>query len=413
MAIYQSVDVFFVSKFVGKIAIGSIGIVQPITFLISSAGMAIGMGGASIISRGFGSGQADKVQRTFGNQLMLTLSLSLLAVLLGFVFMEPILKIFGANQELMESSKDYFRILLIGLPALAWAMMSNHAIRAEGKPKVAMLTLVVPAIANIILDPILIYYLGMGIEGAAWATTVGYIASGLYTLWFFQSGKSELRIDRADWRLSMPIVKEIASLGSVTYVRQASFSLLAIVLNNSLDAYGGSLAIAIYGIIRGFTMLMAFPNIGVTQGMMPIIGYNYGAELWPRIKDTLKHSLLVTTAVSSLMFVLLVVFAKELILFFTTDPDLIREAPRAVVITFLGLPTMGASFLAAGYFQAIGKVRPALLLTLARQGMLMIPLMLVLPLFFGLDGVWYSMPIGEFLATVISVIALYRAIRNH
>ena len=185
MSIYQVVDVYFVSRFVGSIAIAAINIVLPITFLISSSGMAIGIGGASIISRALGAKNPEKAAKTFGNQISLTLILASLFVGLGYAMTDPILALFGSNTEIDPMATTYFHILLLGVPFLAWAMMSNNVIRAEGKPKIAMLTLVIPAVANIILDPILIYYLDMGIAGAAWATTIGYISSGLYTLWFF------------------------------------------------------------------------------------------------------------------------------------------------------------------------------------------------------------------------------------
>ncbi len=412
MSIYQIVDVFFVSQFVGKIAIAAINIVLPITFLISSIGMAIGIGGASIISRSLGANEGEKASLTFGNQLSLSLGLSTLFVGLGYIFTEPILKLFGSNQEILPQATSYFHILLIGLPFLAWAMMSNNVIRAEGKPKIAMLTLVIPAVANLILDPILIYYLDMGIAGAAWATTIGYASSGIYTLWFFLRGKSEIKVTRTDLNLQKIIVSEIASIGSVTLVRQGSFSLLAIVLNNSLDHYGGSLAIAAYGLIRGFTLFVAFPSIGIMQGLMPIVGYNYGKNESSRIRETVRLSIKWTTVTSIVLFSLIVIFSSHVIAFFTDDPELLSLTPRAMIITFIGLPTMGLSFIAAAYFQALGKTKPAMFLTLARQGMFMIPLALILPLFIGLDGIWLSMPIGEILAAIISAVYLRKAMNR-
>ena len=205
----------------------------------------------------------------------------------------------------------------------------------------------------------------------------------------------------------------MSSIGSVTLVRQGSFSLLAIVLNNSLDHYGGSIAIAIYGLIRGFTMFIAFPNIGIMQGLMPIVGYNYGAQQYARLKSALWLAIKWTTGISVGLFSLIAIFSTDLISFFTDDPDLLNRTPRAMIICFAGLPTMGVSFIASAYFQAIGKTKPALFLTLARQGLFMIPLALLLPLYFDLDGIWFSMPIGEIMATIISIIWLVRAVRKY
>jgi putative MATE family efflux protein len=422
MSLYQMVDTFFVSKFIGETAIGAITVVLPITFLISSFGMAIGVGGSSIISRALGDQDKDKAEKTFGNQLRLTLTLVVAFVILGFIFNEQILKLFGANKFILPEAKTYFNILLLGIPFLGWAMMSNNVIRAEGKPKVAMLTLVIPAVVNIILDPILIYYFNMGIAGAAWATTLGYIFSGGYTAWFFLRGKSELSFYSKYLKLDGAIVREMSSIGSVTLVRQGSFSVLAIVLNYSLNKYGllefkdimgeegGAHAIAVYGLIRTFTLFVAFPNIGIMQGLMPIIGYNYGAKLWSRLKEGIKLSISWTTIASTFMFILVLLFSEQLIGFFTEDLELRHTTPRALIIVFLSLPLMGLGFIGAAYFQAIGKTRPAMFLTLARQGLFMVPLVLILPLFFNLDGIWYAIPIGEFLATIISAIWLWKEV---
>jgi len=180
------VDVWFVSRYAeGEIAIAAITVVLPITFLISSFGMAVGVGGASVLARALGEGNEEKAQKTFGNQITLTLGFVLSFVVLGFLFQDPILRLFGANDEILPYAKKYFNILILGLPFLGWAMMSNNSIRAEGKPKVAMYTMIIPAVSNILLDYILIYQFDMGIKGAAWATTTGYVLSGSYTLWFF------------------------------------------------------------------------------------------------------------------------------------------------------------------------------------------------------------------------------------
>jgi putative MATE family efflux protein len=424
MSLYQIVDTFFVSKFVGPLAIGAITVVLPITFLISSMGMAIGIGGSSVISRALGNEDEKKAQLAFGN--MITMAVVFLGVFLvaGYVFQEELLALFGANKEIMPFAKEYFNILLIGLPFLGWAMLSNNVIRAEGKPKVAMLTLVIPAVANMVLDPIFIYYMDLGIAGAAYATTIGYICSGLYTLWFFLVGRSELSLIKENLALDWDIVIEVSSIGSVTLLRQGMFSLMAIVLNNSLDKYGqieyastfgesgGSHAIAIYGLIRAFTLFVAFPIIGIMQGLMPIVAFNYGAKKWDRVKSSIMLSIKWTTVTSIILYGLIAIFADPLINSFTQEQALIDHTPRVLKLIFLSLPLMGVGFIGGAYFQAVGKTGPALFLTLARQGLFMIPLMYILPRFMVLDGVWVSMPIGEVLAGIVAGIWLYLEMKN-
>ena len=425
MSVYQLVDVWFVSRYAeGELAIAAITVVLPITFLISSFGMAVGVGGASVLARALGENNPEKAQKTFSNQIILTLGFVLFFVLLGYVYQTELLTLFGANAEIMPYAKKYLNILLLGLPFLGWAMMSNNSIRAEGKPKIAMLTMIIPAVSNIVLDYVLIFKLNMGIEGAAWATTTGYMLSGLYTLWFFLSGKSELKLARNTITFDLPIVKEISSIGSITLVRQSMFSLLAIVLYAQLDKWGqveyastlgesgGSHAIAIYGLIRGFTLFVAFPIIGIMQGLMPIVSYNYGAKNGQRVKDSVWLAIQWTTVISILLLSIIVIFPEQLIGIFTEDADLLEHTPRVLQLIFISLPIMGIGFIGGAYFQAVGKPIPALVLTLARQGLFMIPLMFILSYYLGLDGVWASLPIGEILAGIWAAIWLYREVNK-
>ena len=411
MSLYQMVDVWFVSHYAeGELAIAAITVVLPITFLISSFGMAIGVGGASVLARALGKGDTGKAQKTFGNQIILTTFFVGVFVVLGFLFQDQILRLFGANDQILPYAKKYFNILLIGLPFLGWAMMTNNVIRAEGKPKVAMLTMIIPAISNILLDYVLIYHFDMGISGAAWSTTAGYCLSGGYTLWFFLSGRSELKLTKSNLKLDLSVSAEIGSIGSITLVRQGMFSLLAIVLNGQLNIrgnieyadtlgdQGGSHALAIYGLIRGYTLFIAFPIIGVMQGLMPIISYNYGAKNWTRVSDTIILGLKWTFSISIIMLGILFLFPKPLIQIFTEDTELLAHTPRVLKWIFISLPLMGVGFIGGAYFQAIGEPMPALVLTLARQGIFMIPLMFIFAHFIGLDGVWFSMPVGEILA---------------
>ncbi|MGB1038047.1 MAG: MATE family efflux transporter [Bacteroidia bacterium] len=425
MSVYQMVDVWFVSRYAeGEIAIAAITVVLPITFLISSFGMAVGVGGASVLARALGENKPEKALKTFGNQILLTLSFVSFFVIIGFLFQDQLLSLFGANEQILPYSKKYFNILLLGLPFLGWAMMSNNVIRAEGKPKVAMLTMIIPAVSNIVLDYVLIFHFDMGISGAAWATCSGYVLCGLYTLWFFMTGRSELSISKETLKFNRPIISEIASIGSITLVRQSMFSLLAIVLYSQLNKWGnieyadtlgeegGSHAIAIYGLIRGFTLFVAFPIIGIMQGLMPIVSYNYGAQNSERIKSSIWLAVKATTLISLVLLSIIVFFPDRLISIFTEDPDLLAHSPRVLRLIFISLPVMGVGFIGGAYFQAIGKPKPALILTLARQGLFMIPFMWFLPYFLDLDGVWAAMPAGEILAGIWSGLWLYTSVTN-
>ncbi|MEM7660386.1 MAG: MATE family efflux transporter, partial [Bacteroidota bacterium] len=302
MSIYGIVDTIFVGKWVGPLAIGAITVVMPISFLISSVGMAIGVGGGSMIARAMGAHDEKRASLTFGNQVSLTLLLALVFVLLGFFAQDYLLMAFGGRGDLLEPSKEYFQILLIGVPFLAWAMMTNNVIRAEGKPRIAMMVMIVPALVNLVLDPIFIVVFEWGLAGAAWATTLSYIASALYSAWFFWKGSSELSFRLDDLRLRWPIVGEIFSIGGVTLARQGTISLLSIVLNNALFSYGGEMGVSVYGIINRMMMFANFPVLGVTQGFLPIAGYNYGAKLHARVKEVLYRAIAYGTGLALIIF---------------------------------------------------------------------------------------------------------------
>lgn len=406
LSIYGIVDTIFVGRYVGFLGIAAITVVLPITFLISSIGMSIGVGGASIISRAFGDKNIEKAHRTFGNQIGMTLTLALVIVGIGLMFQEEILTVFGGKGDVLAPAQEYFQVILYGVPFLAWAMMSNNVIRAEGYPKIAMYTLIVPAVCNIILDPIFIVGLDMGLEGAAWATTISYVASAAYTVWFFTFGKSSMKIKAAWIRPDFKIAKEISVLGGVTLARQGTVSVLSIVLNNVLFSYGGEMALSVYGVISRVMMFANFPVLGITQGFVPIVGFNYGARLTERVHRAIRLALRFSTLIALLIFILIFTFTGPLVGVFTSDEELIALSIPAMRKSFLATPLLAFSLIGSAYFQAIGKPKPALLLALSKQGIFLIPLVFLMPMFFGLEGIWFAFPMADIGAAAISYLYL-------
>lgn len=412
LSINMVVDSIYVGKYVGSLALGAIAVVVPISFFISALGMAIGVGGGSIISRSLGAENTEKAYLTFGNQTLLTVGLSLAVVIASTFFVEEILGIFGGKGELLEPAIIYFNILLPGIPFLAWAMMSNNVLRAEGLPQIAMISMLIPAIVNLILDPIFIIAFDWGLAGAAWATTIAYICSGSFTLIYFLFGKSRMSLNPFYLKPNYPIVKEILEVGGVTFVRQATVSLLAIVINNSLFFYGAEMAVSSYGIISRLMMFVNFPVFGLTQGFIPIAGFNYGAKKWERVKELLYLAIKSGVSIALLIFVVLFFFAEEIVSLFTNDPELIASSYPALRLVFLLTPSLVVQLLSSAYYQAIGKALPALILTLLKQGIFLIPLVLLMPLYFGLNGIWYSFPIADFLTTLVSAIFIRKSMQN-
>ncbi|SEB38349.1 putative efflux protein, MATE family [Tenacibaculum sp. MAR_2009_124] len=412
MSLNMIVDTIFVGRWISVLAIAAITVVLPIAFLISSIGMGIGMGGSSIISRNLGEKNHTKAFNVFGNQISLTVSLSIFFVVLGIYFGAPILKIFGAHGDIVVPATEYFNVIIMGVPFLAFAMMGNPVIRALGKPNYAMTTMILPAIINIILDIIFIKFLNLGMFGAGLATSISYGVSGLFVLWFFLSKHNELKIIPKYFILNIPILKEIISLGGVSIVRQGVISILIIVMNHSLFVYGGEISISVYGIINRIMMFILSPVLGVMQAFLPVAGFNIGAKNALRVKETVKKSILFGTGVATFIFVIVLIFSKPLVGIFTNDKELLNLTPKALVIAFLATPVITIQLIGSAYFQAAGRALPALMLTLLKQGFCLIPLVYLLPKFYGVNGVWISFPIADVLSTIITYIFLHRALNS-
>ena len=412
LSIYNLVDTIFVGNYVGPLGIAAITVVMPLTFFMSSVGMAIGVGGGSIISRSLGAGNKEKANLTFGNMVGMTLTIAAIFVIISSVFIQEVLIMFGGKGDILQYATEYFSILLIGIPFLAWAMMSNNVIRAEGKPKFAMLVMMIPAISNIILDAVFIVYFKWGITGAAWATTISYIFSAIYAFGYFLFRKSEINLERKHLRIELNIAREITSLGGVTLARQGTISLLVLVLNHTLFRYGGEVSIAVYGIISRMIMFALFPVMGLVQGFVPIAGYNYGAEYWNRVKEVVNTAIKYGVALSFIVFITILLGADTIVKVFSQDTEILNETPFAMRIAFLATPLIAVQLIGASYFQAIGKPGPALVLSLSKQGFFLIPLVLILPLFFGINGIWASFPIADLSSTLVTWLYLRREINR-
>jgi putative MATE family efflux protein len=414
MNIYFIADSIFIGKFVGSMGIAAVSVVMPITFLISAIGMAIGVGGSSLISRFLGADNEVEANKVFGNMTSLTIVLSILIMLIGYRFIHEILVLFGAKGAIFEPAKAYFSSLIIGIPFLAWSMMSNNAMRAEGAPKKAMMIMIISALVNLVLDPIFIIGFGWGMEGAAYATVLGYLSSTLYSVMFFAKGNSTLKLNRNYFKIKLKYIKSIFTIGSVTLARQGTVSLLSIVLNHSLFSYGSEIAVAAYGIISRLMMFTNFPVLGITQGFLPIAGFNFGAKKYDRVISAIKLSVIYGSLIAGSIFIFILMFPLELTQIFVgkSDVEILEMTPKAMIIVFAATPLITAQLIGSAYFQAIGKALPALFLTLTKQGMFLIPFILILPMRYELNGIWMAFPISDVLATLVTLFFLRNAIQK-
>lgn len=413
MSLNILIDTVFVGQWIGPNAIAAINVVLPVSFFIGALGMAIGIGGSSIISRALGDQNIEKALKTFGNQSTLTLLFTVGFVIIGLSFIETLIPLFGGKGALYAPAKIYYTIVLYGVPLLGFCMMGNNVVRAEGKPRYAMYAMMLPSVSNLTLDVVFIYIFDWGMAGAAWATTISYGVCALYLLYFFNSSKSELHLQRTHFSLQKSIVQQIGALGSVTLARQAVVSIVVLLVNNILFRYGGETTVVVYAIISRSLMFALFPVLGITQGFLPIAGYNYGAKNFDRVREVINTALLYATVLASIIFSLIMVFTEAFVTIFTNDPNVLAQTPEAMRWVFAATPIIGIQLIGAAYFQAIGKALPALLLTLTRQGFFLIPLIFILPPYFDVFGVWLAFPIGEAIATVITAFFLFRELKKY
>ncbi|TXE17904.1 MATE family efflux transporter [Psychroserpens burtonensis] len=411
MSLNILVDTIFVGNWIGSTAIAAINVVLPVSFFIAALGMAIGIGGSSIISRALGADNMPKALKTFGNQITLTFLFTVSFAIFGLYFVDTLIPAFGGKGTIFDPAKTYYEIILYGVPVLGFVMMGNTVIRAEGNPKFAMYAMLIPSVGNLVLDYIFINIMDFGMAGAAWASTGSYIVSFIFILWYFLSKNSELKINLSHFKLEKTIIAEIGSLGFVTLARQAVVSVTFLLVNNALYKFGGETSVTVYAIVGRLSMFALFPIYGITQGFIPIAGFNFGSDQHDRVKEVIYTAIKYATILAAVVFILLMVFPEVITKWFTTDVDVINVTPTNMRWAFAAVPILALQLIGAAYFQAVGKAFPALILTLTRQAIFFIPLMYIMPLYFGELGIWMSFPISDVLSTIVTGFFLRREIR--
>ena len=411
-ALYNLTDTIFVGHGVGSLGIGGIAISFPIQILVMALAQLFGIGCSSIVSRRLGAGDREEACHALGNLFTLVIFFSAIIAVFGSLYLPSLLKLFGATEGILPYASDYSRTILVGTPFFMFAMATNAVVRAEGNARVAMWTMIISGLLNIVLDPLFIYGFHLGIRGAALATVLAQATTVMYLIYYFFGGRSSLRTQPHHFRLSRSIVREATAVGLGSGLRSAASSFTVIILNTSLATHGGDIAIATFGVINRMIMFLFLPMFGIIQGMMPIVGYNYGADHPERVRQVVKLSSIVTTAISVGTTLLLLAIPALLLRIFTQDSEVISMGAPAIRTIILAFPTVGFQVVAAGMYQALGKALPALVLALLRQVILLTPLILLLPRFFGLGGIWISFPIADGGAALITGWMMFTLLRQ-
>ncbi len=409
-ALYNIVDRIFIGRGVDGRAIGGIYVSMPMSLILMAFSMLIGIGGNTLVSIRLGQNRKEDADKIASNAIVLLALISSIIAITGLIFLEPLLKLFGASESNLNYAMDYLRIILIGAPLQAIGFGMNNFIRGEGSPRIAMITMLIGAILNTILDPIFIFIFNMGVKGAALATIISQAVSAIWVMNYFLSGKSMLTIKKEYLKLNFTIFKEIVSIGFSPFSMQLAASMVTVLLNTNLQKYGGDLATSSMGVINSITMMILMPIFGINQGSQPIVGFNYGAKKYHRAKKTLKYAIFGATSITVLGFLLTQLFPEKIIRLFITDAadlaELLKIAVPGMKIYLSMLPIVGFQVVSAAFFQATGKPKHSMFLSLSRQVLILIPSLTILPRFFDLKGVWLAGAVSDFISSLITGIFL-------
>lgn len=405
-SLYNIIDSIFIGHGVGPMAISGLSITFPLMNLVVAFCVLISAGGATISSIRLGQKDIKGATDVLGNTLMLCLTNAVLFGGLAYLFLDPILFFFGASTGTLPYARDFMQVILLGTPITYTMIGLNNVMRATGYPKKAMLTSLVTVIANVIIAPVFIFHFGWGIRGAAMATVLSQFIGMIWVVNHFRNKESFVHFMPGFWKMKKRIIGSIFSIGMSPFAMNVTACIIVILINNSLQKYGGDMAIGAYGIINRLLMLYVMVVMGLTMGMQPIVGYNYGAQKIDRVKHTLRLGIIVGVLITSSGFIICELFLHTVSAIFTDSDELIDMASSGLRICTLMFPFVGAQIVISNFFQSIGMAKISIFLSLSRQLVYLLPGLLLLPPLYGVKGVWISMPVSDGLAFVTAVVIL-------
>ena len=405
-SLYNIIDRAFIGQVVGPLAISGLAITFPFMNLSGAFGAAIGIGSSNAISVKLGQKDYKTAEELLGNNLTLNLVLGLAFGLICFIFLDPILYFFGASKETIPYARSFMQVILCGTFIQFLYLGLNAVLRAAGKPRQAMNATIFTVVMNIILDIVFILWLGWGIRGAAFATVMSQTMALVYQAKLFSNKSELLHFRRGIYRLKARLVKNIIAIGISPFLMNVCACIIVIFMNNQLVRYGGDLSVGAYGIASAISTVFVMFGFGLNQGMQPIAGYNYGAQKMERVMKVLNLAIITATIITTTGWVIAMFFPYYLARIFTTDATLITMSIKAIRINMLVFPIVGFQMVVTNFFQCIGKVKISIFLSLSRQLLFLLPLLYTLPLFFGIDGVWYSLPGADVSSSIVTAIIM-------
>lgn len=404
VSLYHIVDSIFIGHGIGALAISGMAITFPVMNILSAFSTLIGVGGATLTSIRLGEKDEEGAASILGHVTVLNAVNSLLLAGSTYFFLEPVLRAFGASDALLPYAYDFMAVYLWGTPIIFVFVALNNIMRVSGYPRKAMVSSFVSVGLNVILAPLFIFVFGWGMKGVALATVFAQLLGLMWVLSHFLDKKSYIHFTKGFYRLSFRTTKNMLSIGVSPFLLNICLSLVVFFINFGLMKHGGDLAVGAYGIINRILTLFIMIVVGLTMGMQPIAGYNYGAKEFKRTLEVLKYALLWGVAVMTLGFLVSELFPYLIVKMFTTDSELIAISARGLRIAIAMFPLAGAQIVISNFFQSIGRVKISIFLTLSRQLIFLLPLLFVLPEFFGVDGVFLSLSVADFVAFVVTAL---------
>lgn len=411
-SLYNMVDSIFIGRGVGTMAISGLALTFPLMNLSAAFGSLVGVGASTLISVRLGQKDYDTAQRVLGNVFVLNILLGVVFMVVMLAFLDPILYFFGGSDQTVDYARDYMQVILIGNIVTHLYFGLNAVLRSSGHPQKAMYATVATVVVNTILDPLFIYGFDWGIRGAAIATVMAQLLSLVWQLKQFSNKEDLLHFHRGIFKLKRKIVFGSLSIGMSPFLMNLAACFIVILINQGLKKHGGDLAIGVYGIVNRLVFIVVMIVMGLNQGMQPIAGYNFGARQYERVNKVLKLTIAYATGVTSFGFLVGMLVPDVVVGIFTSDAELIELAARGLRIVVMFFPVIGFQMVTSNFFQSIGIAGKAIFLSLTRQLLILLPCLLVLPRFFGVEGVWYSMPVSDLLASLIALAMLLAQFRK-
>lgn len=412
-SLYNIVDRIYIGQGVDALALSGLSVVFPLMIIFMAFGMLVGMGAAVRISLSLGEKNYARANQILGNALFMTVTLGIALTVTAYLLKEPALRLFGAGPETIKYASEYYGIIIAGVPFGLTGYALNNLIRAEGNPRSSMISIFISAGVNIILDPILIFGFDMGVKGAAYATIFSQFILFVWVLVHFRGKRSVLKLKKVNIRPDPLIIKLIITIGFAPFAMNIAFSVVTGIMNTQLIKFGGDIAVGAMGIVNSATILMVLAIISINMAIQPIVGFNYGAGLYCRVRTAVLLAMKYATLVAVGGWLICMLFPGSIISVFNSDNMELRAAGiMGLRIYCAVLPVIGFQIIASSYFQAIGMAKIATLLSLLRQILVLLPLVLILPKFWGIEGVWIANPISDVAAAVISFIIFRREFKK-